>query len=204
MIKGIFIFLFILFNLNTFASKSDSLKVKYKSVLDSLYSALELDTTSAVNVALCNKMQDMLSIFPQFKQPQECLDILYFHPLPIELFSIIPLESLINLKSYDERDYFNFLEEFDIVSYLHKIYFDRNNQVVKIEQISIDINVNFGELISTAFYKNGFLTLFINDYCFKMNEVVDIRIFNIEKYELTKEVLISYKNKNFSYQSWTK
>ncbi len=176
----------------------------YYNILDSLYTSLNIDTTENYKILLSPCLEDRLNFQSSFDGNKNCLDIFYLMPRVVISFPTFEYDQLLNNDKTREEDYFRFLQDNDVIGTLWRLSVNKSGELIKIEQLSIDVNVNFGEVISTAYYKNNLLVLFYNNYCYKVDKNVEVRSFEyistkivVEKIWYSENSKIFYKEKKF-------
>lgn len=169
----------------------------YMSVkVDSILKSCGIDTSKITGRYLSGDIKERREVPKLLENSTGCSDYLIFSP---DIFSRIPeieytLMMMRSEKTYD--DYYGFLFDHDIFTALYRVHTDRVKQVVKIEHISIDINVDFGELVSTSYYKDGKLILYINNHCFRHKGELLLRKYEYKGWPLLSEEMIILSDNN--------
>jgi len=184
------LFLFLLVHSITL---SQQIGIDNQKLLDSLIVQYSIDTDSITTVFYSSDIKDGLSFEVQ-QVNKSCTDYLLFFP---QLINIIPSWEYDLLFLHEEQvfdDCYEFILGNDILSSLYRIHKNNKNEIVKAERISIDINVDFGDVISTLFFKDNLLRVYVNDYCYRINNTLIIRTFEYEKLKLTGENVYTLKD----------
>ncbi len=184
------VFLFLLVHSITL---SQQIGIDNQKLLDSLIVQYSIDTDSITTVFYSSDIKDGLSFEVQ-QVNKSCTDYLLFFP---QLINIIPSWEYDLLFLHEEQvfdDCYEFILGNDILSSLYRIHKNNKNEIVKAERISIDINVDFGDVISTLFFKDNLLRVYVNDYCYRINNTLIIRTFEYEKLKLTGENVYTLKD----------
>ncbi|HPI37109.1 MAG TPA: hypothetical protein PK397_04115 [Ignavibacteriaceae bacterium] len=184
------VFLFLLVHSITL---SQQIGINNQILLDSLLVQYSIDTDSITSFFYSSDIKDGLSFEVQ-QVNKSCTDYLLFFP---QLINIIPSWEYDLLFLHEEQvfdDCYEFILGNDILSSLYRIHKNNKNEIVKAERISIDINVDFGDVISTLFFKDNLLRVYVNDYCYRINNTLIIRTFEYEKLKLTGENVYTLKD----------
>jgi hypothetical protein len=184
------VFLFLLVHSITL---SQQIGIDNQKLLDSLIVQYSIDTDSITTVFYSSDIKDGLSFEVQ-QVNKSCTDYLLFFP---QLINIIPSWEYDLLFLHEEQvfdDCYEFILGNDILSSLYRIHKNNKNEIVKAERISIDINVDFGDVISTLFFKDNLLRVYVNDYCYRINNTLIIITFEYEKLKLTGENVYTLKD----------
>ncbi len=184
------LFLFLLVHSITL---SQQIGINNQILLDSLLVQYSIDTDSITSFFYSSDIKDGLSFEVQ-QVNKSCTDYLLFFP---QLINIIPSWEYDLLFLHEEQvfdDCYEFILGNDILSSLYRIHKNNKNEIVKAERISIDINVDFGDVISTLFFKDNLLRVYVNDYCYRINNTLIIRTFEYEKLKLTGENVYTLKD----------
>lgn len=184
------LFLFLLVHSITL---SQQIGIDNQKLLDSLLVQYSIDTDSITSFFYSSDIKEGLSFEVQ-QVNKTCTDYLLFFP---RLINIIPSWEYDLLFLHEEPvfdDCYEFILGNDILSSLYRIHKNNKNEIVKAERISIDINVDFGDVISTLFFKDNLLRVYVNDYCYRINNTLIIRTFEYEKLKLTGENVYTLKD----------
>jgi len=183
------------FNISAF---SQGHILPFQNKIDSIFVSCGIDTSNITRVFMSGDIEEQSKFSTQLNNHLGCSDYLIFFP---QLITQIPkieydLMMMRSLKTFE--DYYGFLVDQEIKSALYCVYQNKNNEIVKIEHISIDINIDFGDLISTSYYKQGKLILFLNNHCFRYKRELIVRKFNYDGWKFQSEELITFNSNNFS------
>jgi len=177
----------IVFNCNFY---SQQVCFQPEKLIDSLLLISEIKPEEATYIFYSSDIPDGLKFIPP-QVSKTCTDYLLLYP---QLVNNIPEWEYQLLMLKEEKifdDYRNFIMGNDISSSLFRIYMNDADEIVKAERISIDINVDFGDVISTSYYKNNLLTVYFNNHCYEINKEMIVRKFDYEGLKLTGEEYFS-------------
>jgi hypothetical protein len=186
---------------NTFLSNAlnDTLSIKNNCVqnyIDSIFISTGIDTSVINSLYLSANIKDWLKHSTELNVSNStCTDYLIFFPDLNNSFDPVELDLLLGSENIDENSLLYFLEDNFIRESLYKVFVDVNNEPVKLVRLSTDINIDFGVVISTSYYKDKLLRFYINNYCETFNNRIIIRLFDYNNFDLiTEEILIIEKN----------
>jgi hypothetical protein len=166
----------------------DSLNI----LIDSAFKESEIDTSVISNIFLCADILDKSDYPLKFTGEHiSCTDYPVFFPLFENCFSTKEFDQLLlNDPKKNEDIFFNFLEDNMIVFSLNKVYADSSNLPIKIERLSTEVHVDFGDVISTSYFKEGRLVYYRNDYCHKKFNEKRYNFFGYKDEKLNREKVI--------------
>lgn len=173
---------------------NDSLNINKnctENYIDSIFVSTGIDTSEIKNYFLTANTKDWLKNESIFTIKETgCTDYLIFFPDINNSFDPLELDILMSMENPDEKLFFYFIEDNLIRESLHKVFVDENNELIKMVRLSIDVNVDFAEVISVSYYKDKLLRFYINNYCERFGDIKIIRIFNYDKFEIISEEII--------------
>lgn len=110
------------------------------------------------------KVSDSLRLYTK----GECSIFMLFTPEVIITFDTTEYSQLMKSDSKNFEDYLYFLADNDIVESLFMLIYDDSSSIVRIDRISTDININFGEVIYSYFPDSaGRISSAIDWYCLR-------------------------------------
>lgn len=108
------------------------------------------------------KVPDSLTLYTH----GECSVYLLFTPEIILTFDTTEYSLLMRRENNTFQDYYCFLNDNDIVESFFMLVYDSTGSVVRLDRISTDININFGDVICSYFPDNtGRIISVIDWYC---------------------------------------
>lgn len=161
-----------------------------EKLIDSLLLINEIKPEATTRIFYSSDIPDGLKFIPP-QVSKTCTDYLLLYPQLVNRIPEWEYQLLVLKDEKDFDDYRNFIMGNDISSSLFRIYMNDAEEIVKAERISIDINVDFGDVISTSYYKNNLLTVYFNNYCYEMNKIMIVRKFDYEGLKLAGEEIFS-------------
>lgn len=173
----------------------------FYTVVDSIFNIAGIDTANIQCKYLSADIQDKLDLKSEIKGNNSCTDYLIFCPQIINSIQKIEYDLVMRRTLKTEEDYLFFIEDYDIKSALYKVYINSENEIVKIENISIDYSIDFGEAISTSYYKDSKLILYINNYCERILNKRIVRYFLYDGWKLKEENYYLSDEGKFTFQT---
>ncbi|MBZ0200051.1 MAG: hypothetical protein K8H86_09300 [Ignavibacteriaceae bacterium] len=165
----------------------------FNSYVDSLFAEMKIDTSgyAVTNLLAANIADWSTQKFNLVEENNDCSD--FFVVMPnIETF-LDPKELDYVLDS-DSIDYqFIYLSDNNIKGSLYRIQADSLKMRMKFERLGTDINVNFGQVISTSYYQAGLIRFFFNNECKKLRSINSARFFYYCDKRIIKEILVTEK-----------
>ncbi|MHC1737322.1 MAG: hypothetical protein AB9882_04875 [Ignavibacteriaceae bacterium] len=173
----------------------------FQDKLDSLFITCNIDTSKISKIFLSSDIREQSQFDSKLNNNLACSDYMIFFPQLVNQIPEIEYQLMMmrHLKTFD--DYYGFLVDHDISSSLYRVYQDIDGKIVKIEHLSIDINVDFGDLISTSFYKEGKLILYINNHCYRHKNNLIVRKLDYEGWKLISEELITFTGNDYTQET---
>ena len=169
--------------------------------LDSLFISCNLDTSKISKTFLSSDIIEQRQFVSRLENKLGCSDYIVYFPQLINQIPEIEYQLMMMRHSKTFDDYYGFLVDHDISSSLYKVYLDTEKNIVKIEHLSIDINVDFGDLVSTSYYKEGKLILYLNNHCYRHKDSLVVRKFNYEGWKLISEELITFTGNDYTLET---
>ncbi|MEO8400047.1 MAG: hypothetical protein ABI550_09590, partial [Ignavibacteriaceae bacterium] len=177
----------------------------FENIVDSLFNLLEIDTSKTNSEFLAADIKDNFT----FKSPftnNGCTDYLIYSPLFKNTFSLDEFYFVTSVKDSIKKEeiLFHYLEDNDITESLNKVYVDSLKMPKKIERLSTEVNLDFGEVISTLYYKNGLLALCYNNECFKRTGKKSYHFVFYKQNKLEKEISLTEEKNILKIETFNK
>lgn len=184
----------LIFILLTIVFADEKKEKTFEEYLNYYYNKIEIDTTEYSKVFLSSSIDDLFPFNTELpKENTSCTDYLIYHPQINNSFEFMELEYLKSLPEATFQDSLNYLNYNDITDQFYAVYLNSDYDLVKLERLGTEINVNFSNVISTAYYKNNKLVLYYNIECYERTGEKILRIFEYQNEKVQNEIYINEK-----------
>lgn len=159
-----FFLIFSMLNVYAAQAKAEDWRIAFEKTVQ-----LQYAVSLTKDLAEKQQVPDSLRLFKN----DECSIYLLFTPEIIITFDTTEYAQLLRKKSEKFEDYLYFLTDNDITESLFKLIYDSSASVIRIDRISTDININFGEVLYSYFPDSlGRIESVIDWYCHRENSKI--------------------------------
>lgn len=173
--------------------------LSFDEMVDSLLSELDLDSSIISFRVHSANVKDVKEANLNFI---ECPSPLILQPDIDNYFDPSELDLVLKHPQLDFTMQMNFLTGNDIRDNLFLLSIDADTNLVKMEQIGIDINVNYGEIITTGYYADNLLRYYHQIECKRIFGVTEHLFFFYEDNVLVKVKALVKKDSGIMYKEF--
>lgn len=177
------------------AVPSDTLFVSGVRFLDSVFTANDQKIPEKTDIFFSSMVQDSCTLVKVDTTYKNCTVLPMYHPVIVSSFDTLEYHRFQEIPGRTFDDSLLYLNANDIVEQWVKVYYHKSRGVVKIENLGVDINVDFGQVISTSYYHHNNLILYANNTCVRGNCLAYLRAFSMKHGSLEETIFLVYPDK---------